>query len=257
MTLRGMLPMLLLTSVALAACTPPAAGSSAPASPSAAPPASTPPAPVTPSASPSRTPPKPAVTKAGLAYFFSIALGSEYGAKSAPVIRWTKPRVTVRVHGKPTKSARTCLDKVVTDFNALSRSTDLALTTGPADIDLHFAPLATFKSLEPDYVTGNDGFVHVEWNGFSSITRANVLIRSSGLSPGIRCHLIREELTQGMGLLRDSNKYPGSIFYGRYLPAPTRYSKLDKEVIRLLYSDAVRPGDDKAAVTRAVRVTGS
>ncbi|WP_305789940.1 DUF2927 domain-containing protein [Symbioplanes lichenis] len=249
MTLRVVLPVLLLTTMALAACTRPAGPS-----PSAASSKPVLVSPASPSVTPSPAPPRPVISKAGLGYFFDIALGSEYGEKSAPVIRWTKPQVTIQVHGKPTKSAKTCLAKVVADFNALSRSTDLKIKNGPADIDLHFAPLATFKSLEPDYVTGNDGFVHVEWNGARVITSANVLIRSSGLGSAVRCHLIREELTQGMGLLRDSNKHPGSIFYGKYFPAPTRYSKLDKEVIRLLYSDAIHPGDTKSVVTRAVTV---
>nr|BFE70657.1 hypothetical protein GCM10020092_039580 [Actinoplanes digitatis] len=166
---------------------------------------------------------------------------------------WAKPEVGIRVHGGSAKS-RSCLNKVISDFNSLTATTDLKLTKGAADIELHFAPVAKFRSLEPWYISGNDGYVAARWADGYTITSANVLIRSSGISERIRCHLIREELTQGMGMLRDSDKYPESIFYGQYWSAPTRYSALDKEVIRLLYSGAVGPGDDKARVKKAVTV---
>jgi hypothetical protein len=55
-------------------------------------------------------------------------------------------------------------------------------------------------------------------------------------------------------MLRDYNKYPNSIFYGKYYPAVTKYSALDKEAIRLLYSGAVRPGDTRKDIVKAVTV---
>jgi hypothetical protein len=81
-----------------------------------------------------------------------------------------------------------------------------------------------------------------------------VLIRTTGISDTTRCHLIREERTQGTGLLRDSNQYPDSIFYRRY-SSPTRYSNLDKQVVSLLYSGAIWPGYSQAQVTAAAQVT--
>lgn len=195
---------------------------------------------------------KPKISKAGLSYFFTIALGTEYGGKSISVVRWERPVAMVRVHGGSGKS-RSCLNTVISDFNALTATTDLRLTKGPADIELYFAPVSKFRSLDSSYVAGNDGFVSMKWS-YNVITTATVLIRTTGIGEGVRCHLIREELTQAMGLGRDSNKYPSSVFYGKYWSAPTRYSKLDREIIRLLYSGAVYPGDTKNDVTRAVTV---
>jgi hypothetical protein len=256
---KRLVPVLLIASAALGACSSPARGTSVATTPVTSPAASatqptTPtssPAPAKPAPSPS--PAKPKISKAGLDYFFAIALGAEYGDKLSVVTRWTEPQVTVRVHGSARKS-RSCLNKVISDFNALTRTTDLKLTTSPADIELYFAPLSRFRSIEPAYVSGNDGFFSMHYSDAYAITSANVLIRSSGIGAGIRCHLIREELTQTMGLARDSGKYPGSVFYGKYHPAPTRYSTLDKEIIRLLYRGVIRPGDDRKAVTKAVTV---
>ncbi|MGA5303843.1 DUF2927 domain-containing protein [Nucisporomicrobium flavum] len=218
----------------------------------------------TPSPSPSTTPSaadepktaKPKIDKAALTYFFKIALGAEYGDNIRVVTRWMKPVVTVRVAGKPSAADRDCLGRVVSDFNKLTATTDLKLTTSAtADIRVHFAPVSRFASLEPNYVPNNDGFFHVDWSAGYVITNANILIRTTGITSRIRCHLIREELTQSTGLMRDADDHPSSVFYGQYWSAPTRYSALDRKLIKLLYGGAVAPGDTKKAVTAAVTVT--
>ena len=56
-----------------------------------------------------------------------------------------------------------------------------------------------------------------------------------------RSHVIREELTQALGLMRDSNSRPDSIFYQEWSPL-TEYSDIDREVIRILYLDDVAAG---------------
>ncbi|WP_052720566.1 DUF2927 domain-containing protein [Actinoplanes rectilineatus] len=236
--------------ITVAGCTPTATRSAPAASPSA-------PLPFTSfsaSPSPSPSPSQPGVDQQTLRYFFEVALGGEYGDKFSVATMWTQPVVTVRVNGKPTAAARDCLDTVIADFNALTATTDLKLVDEPADLEMHFVPLSKFASIEKNYVKGNDGFIYVYWSDSHAITEGTVLIRSTGIPERIRCHLIREELTQGMGLLRDSDRYPGSVFYGGYEPAPTGYSAMDKRLIRLLYSGAIRPGDDRDTVTAAVRV---
>ena len=184
---------------------PSASGSAAPsASPSSAP---SPAVSASPSALPSRSPEsapaKPKITKKALAYFFKIAMGSEYGDTGDNVVAKSgKPIVTVRTDGTLTSTDKSCLAKVVSDFNALTKTTDLKLTTSSsADSVIHFAPVSRFKSLNPDYVSGNDGFFTVRWYEHE-ISTANILIRTSGIDQTDRCHLIREELTQSMGLMR-------------------------------------------------------
>ncbi|MFT4110013.1 DUF2927 domain-containing protein [Propionicimonas sp.] len=210
----------------------------------------------TPTTGPSPTTVKPRISRQGLAYFYKIALGAEYGDKARVVKRWVQPTVTVRVHGTASDSSRACLARVVSDFNALTSTTDLALTRqGSADIQLYFAPVTRFRALDRGYVPGNDGFFSTWWTD-NAMDKARVLIRTTGIADTIRCHLIREELTQSMGLMRDANDHPGSIFYGKYLPAPVRYSHLDQELIRLLYSGALDPGDTKAEIRKKVTVAG-
>ncbi|WP_436533127.1 DUF2927 domain-containing protein [Actinoplanes sp. HUAS TT8] len=199
------------------------------------------------------SPTAPVISRAGLAYFFAVAFGSQYGDTYSVVTKWTEPTVTVRVHGGDAKSL-SCLNTVVSDLNKLTATTDLKLTKSDADIEMHFAPLSEFKKIEPHYVAGNDSYAYIFWSDLHAITSATVLVRSTGISPTVRCHLIRQALTRGMGLLKDSTMYPSSIFYNSYSPAVTKYDAIDEEVIRLLYDDALSPGDDKRAVTAAVTI---
>lgn len=247
--------MLLGICVMLVACDSRSDAASVAAGPSPVP--TTPAAPAVASAAPSKAafpaPSKPKISKAGLAYFFAIALGTEFGSAVKVVTMWDKREVTVRVHGGAAQS-RSCLSKVISDFNAITEMTDLNLTTTAADIELYFAPVSKFRSIEPRYVAGNDEFFYMNWADTYAITGATVLIRSAGIRENVRCHLIREELTQAMGLARDSDRYPNSTFYGRYSAIPTQYSPLDEEIIGLLYSGSVHPGDDKKTITRMVTV---
>jgi hypothetical protein len=49
-------------------------------------------------------------------------------------------------------------------------------------------------------------------------------------------HVLREELTQAMGLLNDSWKYPESMFYDG-VSEPTEYAPIDRELIDILYNN--------------------
>ncbi|RSM74257.1 hypothetical protein DMB66_02285 [Actinoplanes sp. ATCC 53533] len=69
----------------------------------------------------------------------------------------------VRVHGGSGKSG-SCLNTVISDFNARTATTDLKLTKDPADVELYFAPVSKFRSLASDYVAGNDGFFSIKWS---------------------------------------------------------------------------------------------
>ena len=131
------------------------------------------------------------------------------------------------------------LSQVISELNELTGGLELELVQENANIDIHFEPESKFPSILPDYVPGNTGFVLVWWHG-SEIYEATILIASD---QGVihRSHLIIEELTQALGLLRDSYSYPESIFYQDW-SLVTEYSDIDREIIRILYHDDVVPG---------------
>ena len=49
-------------------------------------------------------------------------------------------------------------------------------------------------------------------------------------------HLLREELTQSLGLFNDSWDYPESIFYQAWTTT-TEYAPIDSELIDMLYNN--------------------
>ncbi|XVU21962.1 DUF2927 domain-containing protein [Actinoplanes sp. CA-054009] len=230
-------------------CGTPRHDSSAGASPSA----TAAPVSVAPSTEAVVVPVRSSISKAGLAYFLEVAFGADLGDDDQAVTMWDQPVVTVRVRGGSAKS-RSCLNKVIADFNGLTATTDLKVVSGAPDIEVYFGSESRFRVVEPHY-SGDDGFFYLYWSGRHEITKANVFVRSSGVSEKERCHLIRMGLTGAMGPAKSSRKYRDSVFYDGYGTTPTRYSALDKEVIRLMYGGTVRPGDDKGVVRQTVTVT--
>ena len=80
---------------------------------------------------------------------------------------------------------------------------------------------------------------------------ASILISSADITQKERSHLIREELTQSLGLMNDSNKYKDSIFYQEWTDI-AEYSEIDKAVIKLLYQKKIEPGMSKEQVLNAL-----
>ena len=119
-----------------------------------------------------------------------------------------------------------------------------------ANVEMIFAPEADFSRLEPNYQPTNYGFFWVNWDSDSEIYRARILISTDKVEQRERSHLIREELTQSLGLMRDSIKYPDSIFYANRSEL-SQFAAIDETLIKLLYSEAIVPGMTEAEV-RAV-----
>lgn len=69
------------------------------------------------------------------------------------------------------------------------------------------------------------GLINIDWD--VDTYRAN---------EGEQKHLLREELTQSLGLFNDSPKYRESIFYDGWTTT-TEYSDLDREPIQMLYNE--------------------
>ena len=118
------------------------------------------------------------------------------------------------------------------------------------NIEIHFLPESEFRLIEPNYVPLNYGFFWVNWSISGSIYHARILISTDHVTQQERSHLIREELTQSLGLMKDSYRYPDSIFYQGWTDV-TRYLPIDSTVIEILYRSEIRPnmtGEEVVAV---------
>jgi hypothetical protein len=193
-----------------------------------------------------------AFTTEEIDYFTEVALGTEFGGSVPVVARWARP-VRIRVNGTPTPADRETLRLVVHDLNEILGEGRVSIVERDANLNIHFVPRRRFPEINPDYVSGNEGFVTVFWDAEFRIYRGTVLITTEGISQRERSHLIREELTQGLGLLRDSDKYPESIFYQPWTDTQF-YAPIDRTLIRMLYHPALRPGMNEIEVRATFNV---
>ncbi|HEU0022675.1 MAG TPA: DUF2927 domain-containing protein [Dehalococcoidia bacterium] len=173
-------------------------------------------------------------------YLSEIGFGSEYGSSPPVLHRWQED-LRIQVHGQPTEIDLASLLQVTRELNALIPGLTLAISDEVPNVDIHFLPESSFTSVEPQYVPVNLGFFRVWWDGQGVIKRGRILISTQGINQAERSHLIREELTQTMGLFMDSWQYEDSVFYQGWTTT-VEYSTLDREIIRLLYSPQLETG---------------
>ncbi len=179
-------------------------------------------------------------------YFGEVAFGTEAGTGEAVLRKWaTAPRI--RVHGAPTPADQAALARIVAEVNELVPDLGMVLTATDPNVELHFIPTEEFPLHVPTYVRGNLGYFWAWWNPEQEITRAHVLVASEGIDQSEREHLLREELTQILGLMRDSWSYPESIFYQGWTETGS-FAPIDRTVLEMLYRAEVRPGQDRGTV---------
>lgn len=184
-------------------------------------------------------------TQAQRDYFFEIALNSEDGS-SHPLLRWEKP-VRIHVRTDANHEDYTEIDQVVGELRNLT-GLDIARTTTGGNVGLYVVSLREF----PNYggpASGGGGYFQI-FPGYGTVDSARVLIGTEG-TPTFRRHIIREELTQMLGLPNDSYRYPDSIFYQDYSTV-TAFSSLDRFVIRTAHDDRLRFGMSRSEIEEAL-----
>lgn len=215
----------------------------------------------------------PSFSQTQIDYFLDIAMGSEYGNASPHIRKWATD-LRIDIHGTPSSQDLASLDTVVDELNMLIDPIEIevldrpaptdtvsphmvsTLSLGrldaepePANVNIYFVPHTDFSRYVPQYEEGNLGYAWIWWQD-DTIYDATILISTNGINQVERSHLIREELTQSLGLLRDSYQYEDSIFFQLWT-STTQYSSLDEALIRMLYSPKIQPGMTRQAVLAA------
>ena len=147
----------------------------------------------------------------------------------------------IQVFGDPTRRDLTVLGNVIEDINSLIGPVQLSLVDSDPNLEIHFVPESEFATILPEYVPLNLGYIYIWWDDLGAITEGVMLISTTGITADERAHLIREELTQSLGLLADSLRYEDSIFYQEWTTT-NRYTPLDRAVIEMLYQPLLLPG---------------
>ena len=180
-------------------------------------------------------------------YFTEIALGAEFGDE-IPVIKKRTDNIRIKADGEPTKADLQTITDIVDDLNELIDGIKIKLVEKKENLTITFSPENQFKSIDQNYVPTNYGFFWALWHDDNFVIYdASILVSSADITQQERSHLIREELTQSLGLMNDSNKYKDSIFYQGWTYIK-EFSELDKSVIKLLYLKKIKLGMSKEQV---------
>lgn len=183
-------------------------------------------------------------------YFAEIAFGAEFGSTTTVLHRW-ESAPTIRINGSPTPGDLEVLDTVIAEINRLVPTFDIEVVTASPSVEIHFIPESEFTTVLPQAPPGNNGIVWIWWSTDQRIVESVILISTVVTEP-LRAHIIREEVTQMLGLLNDSYRYPQSIFYQPF-SSVTEYLPIDRVVIELLHRPELGPGMSAEQASRIAR----
>ena len=176
-----------------------------------------------------------------MSYFSEIAFGSEYGFGDVTLKKW-EDDIRLQVIGSPNREDLQTLLQVVADLNEMIEpAVHISLVPSGGNATVYFIPHSEFYQYELPGVLFFGGFFRNWWDADGTIKRGIVVIGTDKIDQKLRNHLIREEVTQMLGLMNDSPRYPESIFY-QGQTTPTALSPIDKELIRFLYQPEIKPG---------------
>lgn len=179
-------------------------------------------------------------------YFVDVGLGFEFGSASNVTRKW-KTGVKIFIGGNKSAEMLTELDRIIAELKELSGNLAFSIVQDSAQSNyyLYFGPGSTFASRYPaaqQHVAANWGLFYVNFNASNEIYSAVIYVDTErATQASARKHLLREEFTQSLGLAKDSDKYPTSIFYGPWSTV-TEYAQIDRDLIRLLYHQYMGTG---------------
>ena len=211
------------------------------------------------SCSKSNVDPKPgelsSFQKETIEYFKEIALGFEFGSASEITRKW-KDDMKIYVSGEKRPNLQDELSSIINEINTLctdgfqlsitndSLSSNFLVFFGSGDAYAKIYPAQT------NYVGGNFGLFSVYWTS-NNLNRGHMYVDIYRADEVAQRHLLREELTQSLGLAKDSSRYPESIFQQDWTYT-TQYAEIDKELIRLLYHPEMHSGLDATQVEQVL-----
>ena len=170
-------------------------------------------------------------------YFNEIALKSEFNTsvKKTPS-RWTTD-MKIYYFGYCPEYMIDELRHILTELNDLIVPIQISIVSkrSEANYFIYFGSHTGFKNNFPDV---DAKLLERNWGLFQTYSNGGEMyvdmIRTKDNQEAQK-HLLREELTQSLGLCNDSWKYDNSIFYQGWTTT-TEFSEMDKRLIDLLYN---------------------
>jgi hypothetical protein len=194
-----------------------------------------------------------AYSKSVIAYFKEIALGFEFGGATKVTRRW-ETTMKIYVGGNPNAAHLAELSKIINEVNLLATTSFEMMVVSDSSQSNYYLFCGSgdqFGAIYPglkNLVAANFGLFNVYWNGQDAIISGFMYVDIMRANEQEQLHLLREELTQSLGLANDSFLYPESIFQQDFATKVTEYAKIDKDLIRLLYHPEMENGLDETKV---------
>ncbi|WP_276373250.1 DUF2927 domain-containing protein [Chryseolinea sp. H1M3-3] len=192
-------------------------------------------------------------------YFQEIALGFEYGGATEVTRKWVTD-MKIFVGGNKTPELMNELQAIINEINSLANDgfkISIVTDTLQSNYYVFLGAGATYAERFPSLATlvaDNWGLFSVYWDATEQIYRGHMYVDIERANPAEEKHLLREELTQSLGLAKDSNSdlYLNSIFQAKWTTT-TAYDEIDKDLIRLLYHPDMQIGLNREQVEELLR----
>ena len=176
-------------------------------------------------------------------YFNEVAYGSDEtpGENANKITKWDKD-IKLFIDGNYTSQDLITIKNLLTELNSLIAPLKMTIVKNKSESNsiVYFGDFNTFNSRHLDnskaYINCNGYCLIYAFDESTIITNTKIFIRT-GTSTLDKKHAIIEEITQSLGLAHDSYTYEDSMFYEGYTTTQ-QLSKMDKEVIKMLYSDS-------------------
>lgn len=168
-------------------------------------------------------------------YFNEITLGSETGSGRSTPYKWTE-NVKIFVEGSKPSYLMDELDRVVGELNSIINTINIQVVSNRRE-----ANLVVFLGSKSQFLSAHPEITDLPrcLGYFLTFTNESTVFVDINRTQGeieFQKHILREEVTQSLGLFNDSEKYTNSIFYDGY-SVVTEYSEIDKELIDMLYNE--------------------
>jgi len=176
-------------------------------------------------------------------YFLQIGLCPEYGNCKDPRVRKWNSSIYIKLDGNYTDLDSLELDRIIVELRQLT-GLSISRVEQNANINIYFTERRFFNRYISFYTDSNpqDGAFEFQSDDSGIYYKGNICIRSDLVDQTKRNHLLREELTQIIGLPQDSGFYFDSVFQEDPTFKPTIYSNIDRQVIQILYDQRIKPG---------------
>ena len=191
-----------------------------------------------------------------ISYFKDIALGFEFGSASEVTRKWCS-ELKIFIGSNVSTELSEELNKIVNEIENLTTdnlSIPIVNDSSLSNYYIYFGSGEKYASIFPsqeNYINSNWGLFSVWWTN-NCIDRGHMYVDIFRANNTEQKHLLREEFTQSLGLAKDSNRYPFSIFQSSWTRTLT-YTDLDKDLIRLLYHPKMKTGLDVISVDEKLR----